>query len=531
MTVFRGKKLLLILIIIAATLAAGTVISGTDVSAYSLSETVYYLSTFEVKGTANYYNGVDGCVYVVPIKEEAYENILSVTVTVVKLKEVDTTESTVQTDGENNVTSGHEIVKTFTVDKAEMSVYAQPNPNKYAYFEITATQWCAFVFTVKYMSGTEKKTAYDSEILYCRAIDNSVPEAYYLSWSYESGQYVFDVTVRGNKREYTLSADSGLKAFTVLKYSGGAWTKIEEITVSGGSTYNYRLKTTAGNAVYYVDIIDNVGNGARCKIVELKETTYDKGFESAVENQITELQSYDDFSEELKAELEKEYYTYFLLIQNSEASETEIKEAQNVVYETMAYIAELKKMKAEGVKEYTVLNPYVEYFGGNIEIRNSAVLASQKYGEKAEYIFQTSYYNPDGVDRTEEKKVLGISSAKELYTVNFTLRKDGTEVREEFSEPLLVKMPFYKGEVSVSVTYFDENGQKTVEKCKVGYGTDYTTIYLDKSFGQINIFIGSKADLRWLWFLTVIPVAAVIAVTVILIRRKKRQKIDTEQNK
>ena len=123
MTVFRGKKLLLILIIIAATLAAGTVISGTDVSAYSLSETVYYLSTFEVKGTANYYNGVDGCVYVVPIKEEAYENILSVTVSVVKLLEADTTENTVQTDEENNITSDHALIETFTVEKKEMTVY------------------------------------------------------------------------------------------------------------------------------------------------------------------------------------------------------------------------------------------------------------------------------------------------------------------------------------------------------------------------------------------------------------------------
>lgn len=531
MTFSLRKKILYILIIIAAALVFGTVVCGRGVSVYSLSETDYYLSTFEVKGTASNYNGVDGCVYVVPIKEEVYKNILSVTVTVVKLKEADTTESTVQTDGENNVTSGHALIETFTVEKTGMTVYEKPTPNKHAYFEITAKQWCAFVFTVKYMSGTEEKTAYDPEILYCRAIDNSVPEAYYLSWSYESGQYVFDVTVRGNKRGYTLSSDSGLKAFTVLKYSGGAWTKIEEITVSGGSTYNYRLKTTPGNAVYYMDIIDNVGNGARCRIVELKQTTYDKGFESAVENQISDLASYDDFSEELKAELEKEYYTYYLLIQDSTATETEIKEAQNVVYETMAYIAKLQEMKAEGVKEYTVLNPYVEYFGGEIAVLNPAVFASQKYGEKAEYIFQTAYYDPDSVDRAAEKKLLGIRNPKELYTVTFTLRKDGEEVKEDFSEPLAVKLPFDKGEVSVSLTYTDAEGNKTVKECKVGYGTDYTVIYLDKSYGQINIFVGSEADLRWLWFLTVIPVAAVIAVTVILIRRKKRQKIDTEQNK
>lgn len=493
-------------------------------------ETDFYLSAEQPDG---YFNAVDGCVYRIPIKQSAYSNFIRAEYTVVRLNGIS---DVVTTDDENNITSSQEIIRTATVLKSELSAYANPTINKYRYFEVTAYEWCAFVFTVYYNGTNGEAAAYGSEIIYCVNIDSSAPEAYYTGWVYRDGGYVFSVVVHGNTTSDVNTANSGLKAFTVLKYANGAYTQLDEVTNIGNTFYNYQLTADKGKAAYYLDIIDNAGNGSRVLIVEFTETSYNADFESAVENTLANLKSnsfYADFSDGLYNSLSEAYYSYYLLIQDVSASESDIKEAQNACYDIMKYIALLKEMKNEGKKETVVVNLNTEYLGGDITLGNAGyAFGSQKYGEVAYYTLSVAQYDLSRVDRKEAMAFLGISGADTLYTLSLSLALGTVSVETAFDEALEVILPVEFKDVAAVQTVTLADGTTERYELNVVYGNGSTVIFLPYTYGTVDIFVGEKVGFNLLWLILIVPlsVAAVALAVVFAVKRVKLKKIDSEKN-
>lgn len=501
----------------------------------SATEADYILSSFERVGQANYYSAADGCTYRVPISESAYNNFIRVEYDMIVINDAF---DEVELDEKNNPTSDRKYVEggeNIVVHKENLKQYANATPLKKYYFEINAKEWCAFVFTVYYLENGEETQTYGSDVFYCRSIDNSNPTAYYNDWTYVSGKYEFNVVVTDVRQDTPRSAYSGIKKFTVLKYVSGKGTeKIDEVDNINSNNYNYVLKAGTGKAIYYIDVIDNVGNGTRVKIVEFTEISHDSGFESAVGNQIESLQKDDSFSDSVKNDLTRAYYAYYLVIQETN-DELKITAAMNEVYKVMKYIAELNELKKAGEKEYVVRNINTEYFNGEILINNAGLAyEEQKYGEKAYYTVSVAQFDPLKADRKAEMNFLGIGKAEELYTISLGVVNGESEIKQAFKVPLELRLPTEFKKVTAVQTITDEEGNKTYAECAVVYGNGYTVISVPYSYGVINLFSGTSPNLRLLWLLTLIPVIAGVSVAVVFIVKKKRgqsKQIDSTENK
>lgn len=485
-----------------------------------VNETDFYLKTFEIPSHETVFNGEDGCVYRVLISQDAYPYFIRVEYDVVRLQGAEDT----PVPGENNKVSGYEYISEGTVvTKDQLTLAETPTAKRYAYFEVTAHEWCAFIFTV-YYEGTEGETAaYDSQVLTSRCVDNSVPEAYYTDWVYDSGEYVFSVTVRDNRRTDSLSAKSGLKSFAVLKDG----VKIDEVTGIGSSTYQYSLRVPRQKAVYAMDILDRVGNGVRVKIVEFTETSYDGDFETACEVVLTDMEEglYAGYSEKVLKSFREKYAAYYLLIQ-SDASDEEIEAAKSEVNDVARYLAQLRKMQENGEKEVVVLSPNAtEYFGQELTIRNaSAAYTDQLYGEKLTYTLSVAELSPKTPSRASARAAAGINDASTLYSITVYLAKDGETISTAFVTPLKIRIPIDCPVVAVQTT----DGQSKVLNAARGNG--YVEVEVLSSYGTVDVFIDGKKDLNYLWSLTAIPVVAgAIVLTVVLLKKKKKNNLSAPE--
>ena len=118
-----------------------------------VNETDFYLKTFEIPSHETVFNGEDGCVYRVLISQDAYPYFIRVEYDVVRLQGAEDT----PVPGENNKVSGYEYISEGTVvTKDQLTLAETPTAKRYAYFEVTAHEWCAFIFTVYYDQRTQK---------------------------------------------------------------------------------------------------------------------------------------------------------------------------------------------------------------------------------------------------------------------------------------------------------------------------------------------------------------------------------------
>ena len=531
-----GGALFLIIVVAVGSLAA------LSVPGVAVAETVdsdYFLTTFEATSSESFFNKETGCTYRAPISSLIYDSITRIEVTALKVESVF---DVIALDDTNKWEEDREVItdpkSTKTVYKADLIAYDNPTPNRSWYFEFTAYEWCAFVFTVYHNSGGAEYASYGSETLYVYSIDDSYPEAEIQSWIYDSGKYVFDVVVRSNHRGDVRTANSPLKGFTVKRRtvtSGGQerWETIEEVNNLSTTQYNYRLVTTNSKAEYYFDIIDSVGNGIAQRVVEFRELSYDSDFESAVENYIDAIDAgrYDDFSDAVKESLKKAYYEYYLLIQDSESTDTDIQNAMQVCRDAMRRIRDLSDMKKKGAKEITVRTINSEYFGGDVVVTNHiTAFTRQKYGEAAAYTIGVAYFTPNIVNRDNEMNFLKINSAEGIYTLNVGMTLDGAEVREKYDLPLGLQVPQGFDNVVAVQTVTDDEGVNHYYECEILYGNGYTIVYAPYSYGTVNLFINGKNSLLWLWSLSAIPVIAAVILTVVAVKRKKNKAVTAESD-
>lgn len=535
-----GKKAALIavipiLIIIAAIFALGISDGSARASTF---ESEFYIKSKDVEyDNSRYYNHIDGLTFRVPLSEIVYESFVKAEISVVPLKH-DFDE--IEVDGENKLTSDHEVKTKITVNKSDLKSYSSPSPRRRAYFEITANEWCAFVFTVFYDNGgIEPAEAYGSDILYCTALDTSAPTASINgNAQYVGDKIVFNIEVKGNQNGATLTADSGIKEFTVIKAEDGKEPVVygEPVKNISGNIYNFTLTVGMEKASYFMDIVDNARNGSRVKILSFNNDSYDKGFEVAVRNKIESMEKDDAYAESLVKELKDAYMEYYLTIQETE-DEAEIKNAMNKCRGLLGYIKELDDMRKEGEKEFSVRNFNTEYLGGDILPMNAGrAYGAQKYGDKVEYSFSTAKYEINSVDRSAETEFLGIKKAKELYTITVAVTNGGSDVKIEFDEALQIRLPKRTSDLKAVQTIKDDDGGVSRKECSVAYGEDFTVIYIPYSYGSVDIFVINGTN-DALWALMAIPAAGIIAAATVLIIKKKKKnssrvkKVDSEENK
>ena len=513
------KALRLTAIVVFAALVLCSALIAGDVAYAEANEADFYLDTFEVTSKERFFNAETGCTYRVILSEAAYRDLISVSYDVVKLKGTDLGEVV---PGVNNVVEGYEYLSRGTVveksDPDAIKVFDSQSSKRYAYFEVTAHCWSAFVFTVWYDGVQGKTAAYDSKVLESRVIDDSVPEAYYTDWIYDSGDYVFTVTVRGNRRSDSLTLDSGLSAFTVKKDG----VKIDEVKDINKTSYIYKLRVPPTKGLYQIDAIDRVGNESVYKIVEFDSESYDPDFESACDILSTdiELGEYADFSETLLSDFQRKYEEYFLLIQGEEKDKQDIAKVQDEIRDLMRYVAKLKKMRDSGEKEVEVLSPgATDYFGSELTVKGTAeAYPDQKYGERLQYLFSVAELSPKTPTRASARAAAKINDATTLYSIAVRTTVDGEEVRIDFAIPLVLRVNKELALVAVQTTDAGSRVLKTV------VGSGYTDIYLTSGYGTVDLFVDGKKDLTYLWALTAIPVVAGAAVATILIVRKKKRK-------
>ncbi len=496
------------------------------------TEADFELSDFEQVGGDRYYNGTDGneATFRVKINEAAYEKIIKVRYDVIKMTSL---ADTVTVDDENNVTlsSGQvKISENNVVEKSEITKL--PNSSKYA-FTVKTKENCAFVFSVYYYDSENKESVcYGSRygedgknknnILYCFKIDDSNPSAYYDDVTFDSGYWVFDVLIKGNLNSDTASADSGIKSFAVVKRTSAGEKIIDRVENIGSTQYRYKLKITKEKAVYYLDIVDYAGNGTTSKIVEFNDVSYDAGFETAVSNKLTKLKSDEKYSTTFVEKFQKSYDEYYFCIQSSDVTEAEIKAKMSVCYDYMAKAANYDKMRENGLSDVIVKNYNTEYFGGDIELINSSSFPV-KYGDNAVMTVSVAKFDGKTIDKTAEKKALGIKTAKTVYAASINTEVDGKTVVSKCETYAEIKIPteLKKGDAYIVMTVDGDTKEYIV--CDYVVGNGYTVVYLPYSSGVLNIFTGVKSDLLWLWSLMVIPVIAAAAVIPIIIKKKKNK--------
>lgn len=527
----RARRVFIILTIFIATLILAVSVGA--VAYADATEADFELSDFEQVGGDRYCNGTDGneATFRVKINEAAYEKIIKVRYDVIKMTSL---VDKVTVDDENNVTlsSGQvKISENNVIEKSEITKL--PNSSKFA-FTVKAKQNCAFVFSVYYYDSEGKESvcygsrygengAGRNNILYCFKIDDSNPSAYYDDVTFDSGYWVFDVLVKGNLNSDTASADSGIKSFAVVKRTSTGEKVIDRVENIGSTQYRYKLKITKEKARYYLDIVDYAGNGTTSKIVEFNDTSYDAGFETAVNNKLTKLKSDEKYSAAFVEKFSKSYDEYYFCIQSSDATEAEIKAKMAVCYDYMAKIANYDKMRENGLSDVTVKNYNTEYFGGDIELINSSSFPV-KYGDNAVTTISVAMFDAKAIDKTAEKNALGIKNAKTVYATAINTEIDGKTVVNRCETAAEIKIPteLKKGDAYIVMTVEGETKEYIV--CDFVAGNGYTVVYLPYSSGVLNIFTGVKSDLLWLWSLTAIPVIAAAAVIPIIIKKRKNVK-------
>lgn len=500
-------------------------------SAYA-AEGDYEISGFEPED-ARYHNDKDGCGFYVYVNASVHDKITKIVYDSVKLASL---ADTVTVDDENNVTlkPGQSFLeKGVTVNGDDLK--PKENTMKY-YFTVSTKANCAFIFTVYYKESESAEeipvygSAYGKDggnrtnLYYYRKIDDSSPTAYCEYAYFDSGKYVFNVTIKGNSSADSASADSGIKSFCVCKAKNNVSSVIEEIKNVGVTETNYKLAVTLEKAVYYVDIIDNAGNATRKELFSYSGASYDEGFESAVKNKLNELKSDDVYSSDLISRLEKAYNEYFFAIQDTSVSDSEIKKLQDVCYGILKEIHNIQEGKKEGLKDVTVKNFNTEYLGGEITLTSSSALPT-KYGDNAVFTVTVAEYDLKKVDKTAAVKFGNIKNA--LYVISVT-----TELTVK-SETITEKCD---GTVCLSVPWKDEGGKKlkcvqtaageetVYSDCEVIYGRDRAEIYISYPTGVLDIFVVSEKDLTWLWSLTALPVVALAIAVPIIIKKKKSNK-------
>ncbi len=433
--------------------------------------------------------------------------------------------------------------KAVTNDKMVTEGYVEtiviPNPNptsqKAKYVEVVAKEWSAFVFAVYYEGEEGEEVTYDSEIVCCTSIDTGYPEVYRTgNWIVTADAVLYEVMIRSDRRNQTRSYDSGLNFFVVYKGN----QEIDRVENIGNTFYTYTLSVSLNEVAYYeIYAADNAGNQLmRLRVAENNNTSYDAGFESAVKNALNYLKDNDKYNPKIRADLEKYYYDYYMVIQSSSAtvSNKESAKAATLVY--LTEYARLKQLETDGKKEWTLNVINKEYLTEEISVKNANVaLGDLKYGEKAKINLSLAIFDPKKVSKTKEMALLGIEKCREIISINISTEADSVEYSSDFTFPLQIVVPIYEygTNIKASVTFFDDKGNEVIEEVDIINYKDYIVLNLKQSMGTINLFVikNDNNNLLWLLTLLIIPIGGGVAAIIIYIKKQKKSKLEENNDR
>lgn len=534
-----GKKLRAVsLYIIALILFSTAFVTLSPYKAHADAEIFFAESSFP--SISGYSNAQDGTKIKISMSEEQYNRTNSVKYHLVKINDsadevtydADEIYINSKTVGENDIISNGEIVN--------FTVYENANSYRYAYFEITAYEWCAIVLDVVFDST---KHSYSSFVYKIINIDNSKPYAYYKNWTFESGYYIFNVIVNDNQPKAVRTASSGLKKVEILKETNGAAQVIysEDVTIQG--IYSYKLKTDSNKAKYFVRATDYAGNQGSTLILEFLSASYNADFESAAKNSIDELKLYKDYyTPSLLDRLEDGFAAYYLYVQQYDSADesakvttkTRVESQISTVTSIMGEYAKAKEFFGKGVKDFSleIINP--EYIEG-VKISNAEkAYASLLYGEKALFTLILAEFDLSKVDKSEEISFSKIRNADRV--INITLNTKNSvegEINKNFEEPLFIKAPIKNyGKAECILKIDNGDGSYSFKKLEFDEYNNYILIKMPQSYGVITIITGKNRN-AYLWFFTLllIPIGVAVFFTVKNIKVKKSEKIASDIEK
>jgi hypothetical protein len=495
-----------------------------------------YVPTEELSNSL-FANGIDGATIRVNVTSEQDALITSVKYTLVK---IDTTSDSITSyDGDNiflnsKAIDSDDVLDSGTILNENFIMYTSYSDSKYKYFDIVAKEWCIIVLDITYDDDSDEGTglSYDSDTYSVINIDNSLPSAYYSTYTFDSGYYNFTVKISGNETLYSRSANSGIDSIRITKLVNGVSSTITTIESVNSYPYIYTLTVDNQRASYYATILDNVGNYNTCLIVSFNSSSYNVDFESAVNNAIDELSATDVYSSYLLSSLEEAYAQYYLLVQEwdettdedtLEELEADIEEQILVCTDIESDIAYARTLYNIGVKDYELNIINEEYLEGIELINVESAYGMLLYGETATFTIVLADYDINKVDKSAEIEVSELKNVTDVLDLTFSTVNNINEDEIIFDTPLQIKVPITDyGSVSCVVKIIDENGNEVIEKLDYTEYSGYITIDMPYADGVISIIIGDSTfnKLWYLLFLLVIP----IGICIFFVVRNKKKK-------
>jgi len=274
-------------------------------------------------------------------------------------------------------------------------------------------------------------------------------------------------------------------------------------------------------------------------LVSVGNSSYNDGFESALNNDYNDFKSVkDEYSVSSYDAFEKAYFDYYLLVQDySNASTVEDRqEIENNIIRQMTTVQALRndftkseKLRLEGKKNIQIIVANGEYLKGDIEFLNiSEAYSTLLYGETAVFNISIADFDLNKVDKTAEISESGLKNVSSVIGLTFNTNKVITGDEDiTFTVPLKIKLPIgdYK-KVSCVMAVVDNEGNTTYTNLSIVEYTSYIVVNMPQSKGVITIVLAEDNNKNLLWLLTllIIPIGIGAYCVIILFKKKNAQK-------
>jgi uncharacterized membrane protein len=534
---------LVILISVCPTKSVAYAVDDQDLD-YTFFEKDYtYIPNDNVE-SKTYSNEKEGSTHRLRMTVGQFQNIVSIKYHLVKIKltsdEITYTADDIFLNGIK--VTADDIAEIKTIEKSSFVEYENKDATRYGYIDIVAHELCGIVLEVKYAEGAIEGANYSSYIKYVTNIDNSKPTAYYKDWSYDTGKYVFRVTVNGNQLKATQSADSGLRKVVFFQKTGtGAAEKITVLDSTediSKTPYFYDLKVNPNEkAFYYARVTDWVGNESTNLIVAFG--SYDSGFESAVNNALDDLARAEGiYSPHIMKNLSNEFATYGIRVQEFNESDDKITSAakvevqKNVIYKLLKEYANIRTLAENGVRDYDLKIINSIYLEGILVGNVNKAYTTLLYGEVANFTIALADFDPRKYDKDAQISASGLKNAERVLSLDLTTTNSQTgNVDITFASPLDIRIPLsdYKS-VSAVVEIVDADGNERIEKIEITEYKSYFLIHMPYSKGIVSVVFGEKIISPYYWFFTLAIIPIGIGVFLIISKAKKTKLEKQEHN-
>lgn len=529
-------RLFIIVVTLVLFLGISATSTGSQVCYAAGAELSHKIASYE--SDSGYKNATDGVSVRGYFTKDA-TSLIKVTYTAVVVSfnsdivEVDSDSGEITLNG-TAVTDDYIVGKESKLKDVEVEIknVANPTDGKTKYVQVVANEWCAIVFAVHYLgTNNEEAVTYNSDVFMCTNIDAGVPDAYRTGvWVKQANAVELEIMIRSDRVGQTRSYDSGINYFVVYKGVSRASEKVEIYRKSGvGSTfYIYKLTMNLQEKAFYqINVVDNAGNNALFDVAENNNIKYDEGFESALKNALTYLESSELYLPSVYENLKNAYYEYYMAIQQEGATEGQKEQAKNKALPYLTEFSRLKQLEQSHQKEYTLKITNSEYVKGEITLANVDIaLSNVLYGEKVAIGIALAVFDPHTVERGAEMQVAGIANCEEILSLSLSASKDGIDYKEDFFKPLQISVPLnnYKNiKATMSIPLAD--GSFDIKVVDIIYYKDYIILNAPHSYGTINLFVNEVIDNSLLWLLTllIIPLGLAVFATIKIIKNKKKK--------